>query len=309
MKTACIGFATFLVCALTGFPGPARVAVADDAQQLADIGAELMAGKYEKAATQAKAFLAEAKDKEAIVEARRILAECFRKQGDWRAASGAYTALSRACPATSEDRLRYEAIGDVLKATRDGVYGPAVATGEKRKLSDDKALDAALAMWAQLKCKILKSVCSRLARARSPADVVKIVRPAAEETRGIFLVAPDTSPDEARRVAQVASAKLGQICKGARSVLERKLHKYEPKMDDPWTFTNIEKRDIKKTQELCTQLAAAEQAFQETLADLAGPGEWSEAESIRAACTDRQGTYRELAEEFVVPAYEVDIMW
>jgi len=309
MKTACIGFATFLICAMTVLPGAARAAVADDAQRLADIGAELMAGNYEKAATQAKAFLGETKEKDSIVEARRILAECLRKQGNWRAATGAYTALSQACPAGSEDRLRYGAIGDVLKVTRDGVYGPAVATGEKRKLSDDKALDAALAMWAQFQCKKLKLVCSRLARARTPADVVKIVRPAAEEARGIFLVAPDTSPDEARRVAQVANTKLGQICKGVRSVLERKLHKYEPKMDDPWTFTNIEKRDIKQTHDLCSQMAAAEQAFQEALADLAGPGEWAEAESIRAACTDRQGTYRELSEEFVVPEYEVDIIW
>ncbi|MEA3367634.1 MAG: hypothetical protein U9R68_05915, partial [Planctomycetota bacterium] len=164
MKTACIGFATVLICALTIFPGPARAAVADEAQRLADIGAELTAGNYEKAATQAKAFLAGAKEKDSIVEARRILAECLRKQGNWRAASGAYTALSRACPAGSEDRLRYGAIGDVLKVTRDGVYGPAVATGEKRKLSDDKALDAALAMWAQFQCKKLKSVCARLAR-------------------------------------------------------------------------------------------------------------------------------------------------
>lgn len=310
MKAASIGLAACLAGLVLGVSGVAQRARADDAQRLADINAELMAGKYEKAAEQAKAFLGGAKDKEAVVEARRILAECLRKQGDWRAASGAYTALSRACPEGSEDRLRYQAIGEVLRATnKDGVYTPSAAKGEKRNLSNDEALDAALAVWAEFQCKRFSSVCARLARARSPADVLKIVKPAAEEARGIYSVAPDTPPDDTRRVAQVASRKLTQLCKAARAVLERKLHKYQPKMKTPWAFTNIEERDIEQSNKLCTQMAAAEQVFLETVSDLSGTGEWPEAESIRAACTDRQATYRELASQFVVPEYTVDFIW
>jgi hypothetical protein len=312
MKTVSISIklATCLVGLALGFPGAARQARADDAQRLADINADLTAGKYDKAAEQAKAFIAECSDKEAIVEGRRILAECLRKQGDWRAASGAYTALSRACQEGTEAHLRYQAIGEVLRATnKDGVYTPAAAKGEKRNLSNDEALDAALGIWAEFQCKRFSIVCSRLARARSPADVLKIVKPAAEEARGIYAVAPDTPPDETRRVVQVASERLDRLCKAARATLERKLHGYQPKMKTPWAFTNIEERDIKQSNKLCMQMAAAEQMFLETVADLSGAGNWQQAESIRAACTDRQATYRELAKQFVVPEYTVDFIW
>ena len=43
-----------------------------------------------------------------------------------------------------------EAVGEVLRAVNgEGVYVPAAAKDEKRNLSDDAALDAALAIWAQ----------------------------------------------------------------------------------------------------------------------------------------------------------------
>jgi len=308
MKAACIGLATFLVGILAG---PARPALADDVQRLADLDAELTAGHYEKAAAEAKAILGEASDADAIVEARRILAESLRKQGNWRAASGAYIALSRACPEGSEDRVRYEAIGEVLRTTnREGIYGPAVANGEKRKLSDDEALEEALATWAEFQCKQFKSFCSRLRRARSPADVVKIVRPAAEDARVIFLVAPDTPADGPRRVAQAANAKLDRLCKAARGALERKLHKYEYKMENPWAFTNVEKRDLENTRNLCNQMSSAEQVFLESLTELAGPGTWPEAGAIRAASADRRATYNELAGEFEVPEWiEIGGSW
>jgi hypothetical protein len=310
MKAASTGLATCLVVLALGVPGVVRQASADDAQRLAEINAGLTAGKYDKAAEEAKAFIAESKDKDAIVEARRILAECLRKQGDWRAASGAYTALSRACEEGTEDRLRYQAFGEVLRATnKDGVYTPAAVKGEKRNLSNDEALEAALAIWAELQCKRFSSACARVARARSPADVLNILKPAAEEARAIYAVAPETSPEETRKLIQMADAKLNQLCKAARSVLERKLHKYQPKMKTPWAFTNIEERDIEQSNKLCTQMAAAEQVFLETVAGLSGAGEWPQAESIRAACTDRQATYRELASQFVVPEYTVEFIW
>jgi hypothetical protein len=319
MKAASAVLSVSLVSLILGFLGLAAPARADDAQRLADINADLTAGKYEKAAEEAKAFIGETNDKDAVLEARRVLAECLRKQGDWRSASGAYTALSRACPEGSEDRLRYQAIGEVLRATNSaGVYGPALAQGEKRNLSNDEALNDALAMWAELQCKRFKSITARVARARSPADVLKLIKPAAEEARGMFAVAPDTKRGEAaqkaiqeqtRQMALTASAKLNQLCKAARSVLERKLHKYQPKMKTPWAFTNIEERDIEQTNKLCNQMAAAEQVFLETMADLAGAGEWPQAESIRGACTDRQATYRELASQFVVPEYTVEFIW
>jgi len=304
MKAVSIYLATVLAGVLVVLAGTGGSARADDAQRLADINADLLAGKYAKAAEEVKALLAQATDKDTTLEARRILAECLRKQGDWRNASAAYTGLSRACPEGSEDRLRYQAVGEVLRAVNgEGVYVPAAAKDEKRNLSDDAALDAALAIWAEFQCKRFASVCGRVSRARTPADVVKVVQSAAEEARGIYLVAPKTSPEETRKIALAANKRLTQLCNAARGALEKKLHQYEPKMNAPWSFTNVEERDIEKTNQLCIQMATAEQVFMESVADLAGTAEWSQAESVRAACTDRQETYRELSKEFVVPEY------
>ena len=305
MKTAPIHLATVLAGVLVILAGSIGPACAADAQRLADINAELLAGKYAKAAEQAKALLAQTTDKDATREARRILAECLRKQGDWRNASAAYTGLSRACKEGSDNRLRYQAVGEVLRAVNgEGVYVPAAAKGEKRNLSDD----AALAIWADFQCKRFASTCGRVSRARTPADVVKVVKPAAEEARGIYAVAPKTSPEATRKIALAANKRLTQLCNAARGALEKKLHQYEPKMNAPWSFTNVEERDIEKTNQLCIQMATAEQVFMESVADLAGTAEWSEAESICGACSDRQETYRELSKQFVVPEY-VRIRW
>ncbi len=319
MKTATIAGAMLRAGLVLGLAGVVPAALADDAQRLADINAAFTAGKYDEAVAEAKALLGATQDKDATIEARRVLAECYRKQGDWRAASGAYTALGRACPHGSEEKARYEAIGEVLRATNaKGVYGSAVSGGEKRPLSDDEALDDALAMWVEFQIKQFSNAASRVARVRNPADVLKIVKPLGEEARAVLSVAPDTArgkaarkqiQEETRKVALAASERLAQLCKAARSILEKKLHKYQPKMQKPWAFTNIEERDIAQTNKLCNQMAAAEAVFMESVADLAGPDEWSQAESIRAACTDRQATYRDLAKEFVVPEYTVEFIW
>jgi len=196
--------------ALVSAYGRAASGTDAEVQSVADIGAELIAGNYEKAAADAQKFLRTAEDEDAATEARRILAVSLRKQGKWREAAGAYQALSRQFPKGSDDRLRYAATSDVLLASPKGVYK---GTDEKQKLSDDAALKAALAKWATFRCTRLSSYCQRLGRARSPQDVVRIILPAAEEARGIFLVGPDTPPDEAHRVAKTAGQKLELIKK------------------------------------------------------------------------------------------------
>jgi len=291
--------------ALVSAYGRAASGTDAEVQSVADIGAELIAGNYEKAAADAQKFLRTAEDEDAATEARRILAVSLRKQGKWREAAGAYQALSRQFPKGSDDRLRYAATSDVLLASPKGVYK---GTDEKQKLSDDAALKAALAKWATFRCTRLSSYCQRLGRARSPQDVVRIILPAAEEARGIFLVGPDTPPDEAHRVAKTAGQKLELIKKRVCAVLEQKLQKYQPKMKRPWSFTNVEKKDIKKTNELCLQMADTEVAFRETLAAFVGGSEWSEAAALRSESSARQNDYRQLAAEYVVPEYET-IEW
>jgi hypothetical protein len=304
MRPATLVLSTFTALALAAVP-PAPAAEADEAQTAATLAAELMAGNYEKAATDAKAFLMRAKDKEAITEARRVLAESLRKQGQWMSASGAYAALSKQFEAGSEDALRYEAIGDVLKTTVNGVYKPMLTSGEKRQLSDDEALKAALAKWAEYRCERFKHFCTQLIRARSPQLVAEVVRPAAEEARAIYQVVPGTPAEESQKLAKMAGEKLGQIHVQVTGVLRAKMEKYKKKMDTPWSFTNVEKRDIAQTNEMCKQMAEAEVTYQGTLSDLGGGEGWAEATALRSESADRQAGYQQMAEEYKVPEYSV----
>ena len=301
------------VVAMLGVAGavaaPVWADAAAEAQRVAEIAGTFSAGDYAKAVDGAKRFLGGARDPESVTEARRILAESLRKQGLWRPAGGAYTALSRCCPKGSDDALKYGATADVLNATVNGVYKPAMASGEKRKLSDDEALEAALAKWAAFRCTRFKAQCSRLVGARSPQAVIAIVQPAAQEAHGIFVVAPETPADEPRRLAKAAGAKLALIHRGVAATLHGKLKKYEKKMDEPWSFTNVEKKDIKQTSELCKQMAWAEKAFQENLGDLGGPGEWADGVAVTKESTERQAVYNQMAEQFVVPEYDIDYIF
>lgn len=288
-------------CTVAAVGGREALGAEAEPRSVADIGAELIAGNYEKAAADAKAFLRNAEDENALIEARRILAVSLRKQGKWREAAGAYQGLSRQCAEGSDERFRYAAIADVLQSSPKGVYR---GFDEKKKLSDDAVLKEALVKWATFRCKRLSGYSRRLGRARSPQDVLKIMQPAAEEAKGIFVVAPKAPADEAHQVATTASRKLEQIKKRVCAVLEQKLQKYQPKMERPWSFTNIEKKDIKETNGLCLQMAAAEEAFREGLDVFAGGSEWSGVDSLRAESSARQNDYRQLAAQYIVPEYE-----
>jgi len=308
MRAAC-SLWMLVLCAVVGVPRTAQADAAEEAMRVADIAAQYRAGDYAKAADQARKFLGSARDPDSITEARRVLAESLRKQGLWRPAAGAYTALARACEKGSEEALRHEAIGDVLASNVNGVYKPALADGEKRKLSDDDALKAALVKWAAFRCGRFKSHCARLIRARTPHAVVAVVKPAAEEARGIFVVAPEVTPDGPREFAKEAGAKLAQIHGGVAATLRGKLSRYNKKMEVPWSFTNVEKQDIKKTSDLCKQMAQAEEVFQECLADLVGNGEWAEADTLRSESSERQSVYNQFATQYVVPAYDIDYIF
>jgi len=284
----------------------------DDTQRVAEIQAQMLAGKTEEAITAAKAFLRTAKDETSKTEAMRVLAEGLRKSGNWQSAIGAYRALRDRFEKSSDEYLRCGAIADVLAGSRDGIYkGAGAATGaegtEVKKVSDDEGLNAALALLAQSRCARLKSKAALLQRARTPQELLRTFGPVAEEARQIFILAADTPPDDVRAMGKTAGERLAQIHMQANTVLQKKLQDYQQtgKFRRPWSFTNIEKKDIKDTNLMCKDMAAAEREFQTALASVAGSGEWAEGAALRTESTERAAAYEQLAKEFVVPAYEI----
>jgi len=277
--------------------------------RLAAIAAKLAAGDAATAAQDAQAFLREAKEENAVTEARRLLAEALRKAGRWREAATAYKVLATRYPKESAERLRAEVVAEVLATSRNGVYLPDSKIKDPPTLADDAALEAAILKWAKLQSDLLGQAASRLRRARIPQAVVKTLLPLAERAQRLFGACPDAPPDGPRTLVRVASAQLDLLAKRLETVLQRKLDGYQPKMDEPWTFTNIEKREIAKTSAACQELVAAEAKFQELLEAFAGAGEWEEGLALKAQSATRQARYRELASAFKVPDYDVRIIW
>lgn len=134
---------------------------------------------------------------------------------------------------------------------------------------------------------------------------MKVFGPAAEEARQIFLLGPDTPPDDARALGKMAGGRLAQIHSQVSGVLQKKLQGYQQKkkFENPWSFTNVEKKDVKNTNIACKDMAASEKEFQTALANVAGSGEWAEGDAFRAESAERAAAYEQLAEQYVVPAY------
>ena len=141
---------------------------------------------------------------------------------------------------------------------------------------------------------------------------MNVFRPVAEEARQIFLLGPNTPPDNARFVGKMAAQRLAQIHTQVTSVLQKKLQSYQQKMKrhEPGSFTKTQKKDIENTQQTCKEMAAAEKEFQQALTYVSGSGEWAEGDSFRIDSTERANTYEQLAKEYVVPAYSSwDYFW
>jgi len=309
--------AILVLCAAGVMPAArAEAGAAEDAQRIAEIQAQMMAGKTDEAVEAARAFLKTAKDEDSKTEALRVIAEGLRKSGNWKGAVGAYRGLRDRFDKGSDEYVRYGAIADVLAGSPDGIYKaggtvkPAPGT-EVKKLSDDEGLEAALALLAKSRCAKLKVRATQLRHMRSPQDVMKVFGSAAEEARQIFLLGPDTPPDDARAVGKMAGERLAQIHRQVSATLQRKLQGYQAKQKfkNPWSFTNVEKKDIKNTNAMCKDMAASEKEFQTALAKVAGSGEWAEGDALRTESAERAAAYDQFAEEYVVPKYTTIWGW
>jgi hydroxylamine reductase (hybrid-cluster protein) len=117
------------------------------------------------------------------------------------------------------------------------------------------------------------------------------------------------SKGEAADYAIKDEERLQELAEGAIAQFRKKLQGYAPKMNSPWSFTNVEKKDIQRCNTMCVDLADVDRKFQEHLAKIGGPGEWPQREELKRESADRIRTYTQLSGEFVVPEYSIDYLW
>ena len=288
----------------------------EELRKAAEIQEMYQAGRYDQSIEAGNKFLATAKDDLARTQAIQAVAESLRKKGDWMRASAAYQRLRECYEKGSSDWGRYDAIAEILKSSKGGVYlapgTPMPAPGSPeaaRVLSDDAALAEALTRWAGYRLKGFKSRLPNLRRAKTPQAVLAVVKPASEEAARIFGLSKEAPPDAPREIGTVAANRLKEVAGQIVPSLTAKLQGYKSKMDAPWGFTNVEKQDIQNVNTLCIQMAESEKDFRDCLSGLAGPGDWAEAERLKSESTQRQADYEQLAEQFVIPPYSVHFIY
>ena len=296
--------------------GPTKSAdsgpLTEDQQKAAEIAAKLVAGSVDEALADAKAFAAKTMDDKAKTEALRVVAECLRKKGDWKGAAQAYLKLKDRFEKTSEDYARYEAIAQILTASPSGLYvggGAAAKTDGGKTLADDECLKDAISRLATVRGSKLKSRISPIRRAQTPQQVVAAFKPVVDDAQQLLQLGTDTAVDAVKEVAEAAGKRLAEIAKQTEGALRVKLQGWTQlkKFEKPWTFTNIEKKEVPNISASCKAMAAGEKEFQETLTLISGA--WSGAEVLRRESADRSAAYGQLASEFVVPPYTTRIIW
>ncbi len=286
--------------------------LSEDQQKVAAIQADLMAGNTDKALEAVKEFLRDTKDEEARTDAYLVMADATRKKADWRNAPAAYQRVRDRYEKGSDKFLKYDVIATVLRASPTGVYRapgtPPKSEAEQKTLADDAALDEAVALMISGKMEKLKTRAASLKRAASPQDLVKMFEPMVDECRQATIAAPKADLSQGREAATIAGTRMQELSTQMTATFRAKLKGYAAKMERPWGFTNVEKRDIGNYSTLCRGLAANEKSFQEQVTRMAGGGAWPEGDRIRRESESRRVSYENLAEEFVVPAYTVDVL-
>lgn len=293
---------------------------AAETSRLAEIQAQLLAGSYDDAIKAAKAVAATTRDKATKGEAMRIIADAYRKKCDWRQAAVSYQSLRECYDKGSDDYVRADAAAEVLRASPKGVYavgasgtipppgGDAPEAAEKpRTLDNDEVLTEAMARLASFRATRLKSLCTQLRRKRTPQEIASAFSAGAEQARAIFLLGPEVKPDDARELGRTAGQRLQEVGAAIQAGLQAKLTRYAPKFSNPWSLTNIEKKDIVNSSQACKDMAAAEKQYQECLFYVSGSGEWTDADALRASSGERCAAYEQLADQLQIPEYSVDI--
>jgi len=302
---ATLGEATLVTRPITPPVAPHRIA---------PVEALLLAGQYDKALAEAQSLYDGANEAGMRTEAQRLIADALRKKGDWKGTLVAYMKVSTGYEKTSDDYLKYTTIAEILRMSPTGTYRPVVQSdggGDESPptLADEAHLAAAIHHQVELMAKkMIAQADARMKRATMPREVLMVFLELMDGLRQPRALCPDLAFEDEHNTAHLAGARLQDIADRTMAHLQAKAAKIRVKRDKPWSYTNIEKDEINKCNALLKDCADVEAQFQTAVGKVGGADKWEEGEELCRLSSDRADRYNQLAEEFFIRPYSVDIL-
>jgi hypothetical protein len=283
----------------------------EEQRRATEISTSYAAGNLPEAQAAAEAFMKSGlKDEKALYEVSKVLADCYRKKGEWAKAATQFMVVRSHCEKGSEDYVRADGMADILRASPSGIYTPpgtaapvAAAGTSPKTLADDETFIDALARYGSIRATKIKMKVSTIKRAATMQQAVTLYAPCANDAREMFILGPNLPADAPHEVAVAAGTRLQELGAPIISQLQTKFEAYRPKLRQPWGLTNIEKDDIQNLSKVCRELAEVEKVYQQNLPLMAGKGSWPEQEQLQSGSAERATNFTKLADQFVVPKY------
>jgi len=270
-------------------------------QKADEIQSAYEAGQYGKVVEAAKAFLRDAKDDRLKAGAAWALASALRKQGEWRQTPSAYQSARDVQPAGSDGFVKCDAIAEVLRASREGIYlGLKGAPPEKAAtgtLADDEVLEAALVRLAESRVPKVEAQTAAIRRLRTPPEVVSALDGVLEAFRRIRILKPDFRVDHDREAAKGAGGRMADLANGVVATLREKQTVLEGAVAAR-RVTSVDKKSARKWKGMCDDLAKTEEAFAKVLAKVPGGEPWEDGTRLSKESADRLKEYKELSAAF-----------
>jgi tetratricopeptide (TPR) repeat protein len=290
-------------------PAAPVIAIAEEAQKVAEIQAILAVGECDKAIEAANAFLKTARDEGAKTETFRVLAEAYRKKGDWRQAAAAYQRLRDRLDKNSGEYAKYDGIAEILRGSPAGIYQPPgtapakPAAGGAQTLADDAVLGEALTRLAGLRGARMKARITTVTRGTTPQQVVAAFLLVAEEARQIYSISPEAPTDGPREVCVAAGSRLQTLGVSLVVSIRNKIEKLQPKLMSYGLITNVDIAESRSSQAACRDLVDTERKFQRALPTAGGKGDWPDLERLRKESNQRIADYEHLSSQFRISEY------
>lgn len=256
-------------------------------------------GQWDRVIEGGGALIRNPSSEDSKTEAMRLVAEAARKKGDWRLAAEGFVRLRDRFDKGSDPHIRYEAVAQVLRQSREGVYPSAPGAGPPT-LADDAALEKALLSLAEARAAKLGVQARAVAKARTPEEVAAAFAALADGFRRARAVAPALVPDAERQAADAADKRLGELMVNVAAALRVKQTELQ-KIPPSRTIPQAQRKEAEDLKAMCERRAGAEAAYQKALATVGG-SEWPGREALRTQSEARQARYAAFAQGMVLPA-------
>jgi len=262
------------------------------------IGAAVAEGRYDEAIDLAKASIRTIQNEPLKTHITLLVAQAQRKKKDWNRAATAYLTVRDRFAKGSEEYIRYNAVADVLRAAKGGVYMPlaeAHAGDTSKTVDDDAVLAEALAVMARKEAERLPLRLRGLSSARTVDDLMQRWVPVAEDLRRLRVLWPDLSASHERSAIQALAMRLADLSQKTIAVLRSKQAEFEAMQKSRARNTQVEAAMLQH-KSVCEKMIAAEKALTTAMDALPGAADWPEGQKLREDSVGRQVTYTEMAE-------------